>query len=567
MKEILRLIPREYHKGGILVSCLVPLKAVLDLVGVATLIPVIMLVLDPDALKTSFIGTFAGEFGLDLTVNIDSNGFPFFIIACVVVVLLVKIGLSLLITSYQNRYMMKLCRNLCSRLFISFYSRGLLYIKNQNSTRMTFNVTVVCYNFVMNYLGGILALAGEAVFVSLLFVGLLILSPSATLVAVCSFLPGMLLYAVLVNKPLRMLKKKENALRKEQYHIINEAFRGYSEVQVNDAFPIIQNRFDRGLDEIATYHTKGVIIQTIPSHLLDLSVLTVVAVLTLFSIGFGGSSAMFLGVCAVALLKLLPAARSIISSLSSISAAHYTTEVIAEINTPTTFSLVHEDEIEPVPFKDALVVDDVSFCFEDDDKPVISHLNFRIPKGSRIGIRGCTGSGKTTLFNLLLGLYPPTQGRILIDDEVLDSSNVGRWHRLVGYVPQEVFVADSTILENVALGYDKDQIDRDKVAKALERASLLDFVNTLSEGMDSRIGESGCRLSGGQRQRLGIARALYKDAKVLFFDEATSSLDSQTEREVNEAIKTLSDSHSELTIIVISHRDSTLSFCSEILDI
>lgn len=567
MKEIFRLIPREYRRGGIAAACMVPLRALLDLVGVATLIPVIMIVLDPDALKKSFVGSLARRMGLDMTIDFGSHSFSFFIVMSVVAILIVKIALSLLITSYQNRYMMNLCRNLCSRLFISLYSRGLLFIKNQNSNRLTYNVTVVCHNFVMGYLGSILRLGGDVIFVLLLLAGLLVLSPSATLIAVCSVLPGMLIYAIAVKKPLSSISKKENMLRREQYHIINEAFRGYTEVQVNDAFPMIQERFDRGMDDISSYHNKGVIIQSIPSHLLDLSVLVVVAVLTLFSVSAGASNAVFLGVCAIALLKLLPAARSIIGAISALSATSYTKQVIAQINSPGAFPLVHDGEFEPLGFDEAIVVEDVSFRFEDDNKPVLSHLSCRIPKGSRLGIRGATGSGKTTLFNLLLGLYPPESGRILIDGQTLDSSNVGRWHRSVGYVPQEVFIADSTIVENVALGYSADEIDRSKAAQALERASLLDFVNSLPHGMDTPIGEAGCRLSGGQRQRLGIARALYKDATVLFFDEATSSLDCATEREVNEAIRELSESRSELTIIVISHRDSTLSFCTDILDI
>jgi len=566
MKEIVSLIPREYHSRGILVAALVPLKAILDLIGVATLIPVIMLVLDPDTLEKSFIGSLFRYLGLNGDA-FTSRGFSLFVILAVVAVLLVKIVLSLLITRCQNKYLMSLYRNLSSRLFISLYSRGLLYVKSQNSARMAFNVTGVCYNFVMGYLGAIMRLCGEIAFVLLLFLGLLIYSPFATLIALCAFLPGMALYSLVVRKPLRSISKKENDTRREQNRLINEAFRGYSEVQVNDAFPIIASRFSRGLDDISSYRMRSVIIQSIPSYLLEFSVVIMVAVLTLFSMGSGSASTVFLGVCAIALLKLLPAVRSIISSISAISATQYTRGTIEDINAPIQFPIMHEGEYQPLPFETAIGVQDVSFRFDGDEKPVLEKLNFCIPKGSRFGIRGRTGAGKTTLFNLLLGLYPPTEGRITVDGVTLDSSNIGRWHRSVGYVPQEVFVADSTIIENVALGYAGDAINRDKAREALQKASLLDFVQSLPDGMDTRIGESGCRLSGGQRQRLGIARALYKDAGVLFFDEATSSLDSQTEQEVNDAIKALSDSRSELTIIVISHRDSTLSLCSEIFDL
>jgi len=566
MKEILRLIPQEYRKRGFTVAALVLLRAILDLVGVASLIPVIMLVLDPVGLRNSFVGNFVLNLGICGTDVLNTRGFSLFIILMVIAILLLKIILSILITIVQNRFMMSLYRNLSSRLFISLYSRGLLYIKNQNSAKMTFNVTGVCHNFVMGHLGSMLSLAGELSFVLLLFVGLLIYSPYVTLVAMLAFLPGLLIYILVVRKPLRKINKMENETRREQSRLINEAFRGYSEVQVNDAFPVIQSRFSRGLENISSFRIRSILIQSIPSYMLELSVVVIVAVLTLMSLG-STSQTVFLGVCAVALLKLLPAVRSILGAISAISATMYTREVIADINAPAAFPVMHQTDCQPLGFEDAIRVKDVSFCFDGDETPVIDHLNFTIPKGSRFGIRGRTGAGKTTLFNLLLGLYPPTQGQVMVDDQVLGSNNASSWHRIVGYVPQEVFIADSTIVENVALGESKDMIDRQKVAQVLERASLLDFVNTLPSGMDTRIGEAGCRLSGGQKQRLGIARALYKDAKVLFFDEATSSLDSQTELEVNEAVRTLSDTRNELTIIIISHRDSTLSFCSEILDI
>ena len=209
----------------------------------------------------------------------------------------------------------------------------------------------------------------------------------------------------------------------------------------------------------------------------------------------------------------------------------------------------------------------LSFRFEDADGYVLENLNLSIRKGERFGIMGRTGAGKTTLFNLLLGLYHPTEGGIYVDSQLLSPENMPSWHKLIGYVPQDVFIADASVLQNVALGVEPSKIDRRRVEEALRQASLGDFIAELPEGLDTRIGEAGSNISGGQRQRLGIARALYKKAEVLFFDEATSSLDSQTEAEVNKAISALSSEHKELTIIVISHRESTMEFCDRIFRI
>ena len=178
-------------------------------------------------------------------------------------------------------------------------------------------------------------------------------------------------------------------------------------------------------------------------------------------------------------------------------------------------------------------------------------LTLTIRKGEHVGIRGASGAGKTTLFNLLLGFYTPTGGEIMIDGEPLTAANRRRWQNAVGYVSQHVFLLDGTLLENIE--------------ESLRAARLEDFVQSLSAGIDTPIGEAGNKLSGGQRQRIGIARALYKQANILFFDEATSALDSGTEEGINRSIAELSQHNRDLTIVVIAHRESSLEYCDRII--
>ena len=182
-----------------------------------------------------------------------------------------------------------------------------------------------------------------------------------------------------------------------------------------------------------------------------------------------------------------------------------------------------------------------------------------------MGINGRSGAGKTTLFNLLLGLYTPTSGRISIDGETLSAENRRKWQNSIGYVSQSVFLTDSTLLANITLGCRAEDIDMARVERAVKMASLDEFVAQLPNGLDSRIGECGALLSGGQRQRIGIARALYKQAEVLFFDEATSALDNETEQSINQAIEALSQADTTLTIVVIAHRESSLSYCNRVI--
>ena len=217
--------------------------------------------------------------------------------------------------------------------------------------------------------------------------------------------------------------------------------------------------------------------------------------------------------------------------------------------------------------KQEIRLEGVRFAYPSNpEAPVFDQLCLVISANTTVGIVGRSGSGKSTLMDLLLGLAQPQAGRLTIDGEaVLGAERIAAWQRSIGYVPQHVFLTDASVLENIAFGVPADQIDRQAVERAARAAQIEDFVvNELPQGYATTVGDRGIRLSGGQRQRIGIARALYRDPPVLFFDEATSALDEQTEAELNESIRALSG---QKTIIVISHKASSLLCCGQILRI
>lgn len=277
-------------------------------------------------------------------------------------------------------------------------------------------------------------------------------------------------------------------------------------------------------------------------------------------IGAGrGDLSIVSGVFAVAAFRLIPAMRSILNSWVTLQNASHSIQVVTE---GLTESQTADDSSEqPFTFKHTLELKDLGFAFPDGEQ-LFSHLNLTIHRGERIGIRGPSGSGKSTLFNLLLGFLTPTEGEILVDGRQLTTANRNRWHKLVGYVPQEIFIVEGSLLDNVALGHPSP--DRQRVMEVLEQVRLKDWLETLPQGLDTPLGEYGSRLSGGQKQRIGIARALYKEAEVLFFDEATSALDSRTESEINRALEELSEQCRELTMIIIAHRETSLRVCDRI---
>lgn len=218
----------------------------------------------------------------------------------------------------------------------------------------------------------------------------------------------------------------------------------------------------------------------------------------------------------------------------------------------------------PMPFQHQITLSRLSFRYSPQTPWVLENLDLSIAKGSCVGFVGTTGSGKSTLLDIVMGLLQPTQGTLKIDGQPITESNLRPWQSHVAHVPQAIFLADSSIEENIAFGMPKDKIDHERVRLAARQAQLADIIETWPNKYQTFVGERGIRLSGGQRQRIGIARALYKQADVIIFDEATSSLDNETEMAVMQAIEGLSE---DLTILIIAHRLTTLKNCTQIVEL
>ena len=218
----------------------------------------------------------------------------------------------------------------------------------------------------------------------------------------------------------------------------------------------------------------------------------------------------------------------------------------------------------PLIFQHHIRFDDVRFRYSDDSPWVLKGLCHTIPKGSRVGFVGATGSGKSTALDILMGLLHPSVGTLLVDDRAVTGGRLRAWQRTIAHVPQSIYLADTTLAENIAFGVTPADIDIDRVRQAARQAQIAEFIESRPQGYDALIGERGVRLSGGQRQRIGIARALYKQASVLVFDEATSALDNATEQSVMEAIDGLAR---DLTVLLIAHRLTTVRHCDIIVEL
>ena len=282
--------------------------------------------------------------------------------------------------------------------------------------------------------------------------------------------------------------------------------------------------------------------------------------------GSGAAVIPLLGALALGAQRLLPALQQIYSGWATLNACSAAIQaVLAALNQPLPH---HVNEVEPLTVKESICMEGGHFRYGPDQPDVLMGVDLEIRLGERIGLIGSTGSGKSTMVDILMGLLVPTAGRWLVDGEDLHDlaqpERILAWRASIAHVPQSIYLSDSSIAENIAFGVPRHKIDLVRVKKAAAQAQIASFIEASSQGYQTYVGERGIRLSGGQRQRIGIARALYKQAKVLVFDEATSALDTGTEEAVMNAVDTLSK---KLTIVMIAHRLSTVAQCDRIIEL
>lgn len=560
-KGLLSIIPRAFRAKGYLVTFTIFLRALLNFVGLAALLPILYLILDTESIHTNpIMSKIYNSCGFD-----SYTSFTFAVAAAMVLFIAIKCLLNLALYRFERDYIYSLYRYLSRNLYIGYFNRGLSFIKASNSAVLSRNVNVVCYTFVAGVLRPMAVILSEVMLFIMLFVSIAAYNPLAAILTIVIFIPAVWLYFALIRDRVNKYGDVENKAQRQKYRDVVETYRGYADIEINNAFGGMLESFDSNLDTIIKVGAKNATVSTMPQMFTEIGLAAGMALLVTISVGLNsGDMKILFGIFAVAALRLMPSIRAIMSSWTSLRYNRYTIDIIrdADIDSP---SEVENSGTARLSLQNQISVKNLSFRFEDSSSDTISDLSFTIRKGEKIGINGRSGAGKTTLFNLLLGLYKPTSGVIRIDDKELSDDNRREWQNSIGYVSQSVFLTDSTLIANIVLGCKEEDIDIKRVESAVKAASLSEFVASLPNGLQTRIGECGALLSGGQRQRIGIARALYKGADVLFFDEATSSLDNETEQSINSSIVSLARTNEDITIVVIAHRDSSLSYCDRII--
>jgi ABC-type multidrug transport system fused ATPase/permease subunit len=382
---------------------------------------------------------------------------------------------------------------------------------------------------------------------------------AASAVAVIGLLYGAIY--TLVRKKLGSTGQARQTANGKRFQACNEALSGIKDVKITHATAAYQQKFNHSSHEYSRHQANAETLSQSPLYMVETVGYTGLIILALILMKQSNDISQVLpvlGLYGFAAYRLLPSAQIMYRgfaqlkfSSAALSTIHQHLSMPSSETKPTTQILAPEKEIR---------LQGVHFAYPSAlDKPVLKNFDLVIPANTSVGIVGKSGAGKSTVMDLLLGLLQPQAGTLSVDGIPIDASNIQNWQAAIGYVPQHIYLADTSIAENIAFGVAPEQIDMQAVERAARAAQIHDFISTeLLDAYQSTIGDRGVRLSGGQRQRIGIARALYRDPPVLLMDEATSALDAGTDKAITQAISALSD---KKTIIIIAHREESLSFC------
>jgi ATP-binding cassette subfamily B protein len=351
----------------------------------------------------------------------------------------------------------------------------------------------------------------------------------------------------------------------ERLQIVQESLGGIRDVIVDNSQDMVLREFASVDAKLAKARATTEFIGIAPHYVIEMAGMIAIAGIAIVTArqSDGIAAALpILGALALSAQRLLPLLQQVYAGWSTLEGQRSVFgQVIELLRLP--MSEAAAGAAAPLELRDAMKIEDLSFTYPTRERPALDGINLTIPRGSMLALVGPTGSGKSTLVDVVMGLLQPGAGSILIDDVPLTEDTRRRWHRSVAHVPQSIFLADASIARNISLSLPDDPADERRIVEAAKIAQLHDFVLSLPSGYDTHVGERGIRLSGGQRQRLGIARAVYKNSPILILDEATSALDEATEAAVIAALEQLK--REGRTIIIIAHRASTVSRCDKIV--
>ena len=562
-KKILFLLNIYGRKKVSLIIVLILIMAFLDMLGVAFVWPLVVVLTNPDYIETNSILNYVFKassiFGVE---NINQ----FLIALSIIFYLLVVFSLSFraLVVYAQVRFIEMFQYNISKKLFEGYLYQPYSWFLDRHSADLGKNILSEVNQVTGGAIRPLIDLTAK-ITVSIALITLLVIANPKLALIVC-FLFGSFygIFYYFIREFLKRIGKESFRNNELRFVTINEAFGATKEVKVGRLEKTFIKIFSNSAKIFAQNQSSSQVISQLPRFVLEAIVLggvmTMIFYLTAQTGNFNNALPT-LSLYVFAGYRLMPNLQQIYSSFTSLTFATSSINRLCEDLKNIKQSNLNEEK-DALYFNKEITLKNIFYNYPNASRTALKNISLNIPVNSIVGLVGPTGSGKTTVVDIILGLLEPQKGDLEVDGQIITKQNTRSWQRLIGYVPQQIFLSDDTIAANIAFGLELKDISQKALEKVAKVANLHEFIlEELPNQYQTKIGERGVRLSGGQRQRIGIARALYRNPKVLILDEATSALDNQTEQTVMDAINNLTK---HVTIILIAHRLSTVKKCDQI---
>ena len=563
IKKLWKHLSKKRRTQFLFLLILMVLASIMEVVSIGAVVPFLSALTSPETIfEYKFIQPVIEMLGITQSNQIL---LPLTIIFVIATLTAAAVRLILLYTSTRFSYAVG------ADLSINIYRRTLYQDYSVHISRNSSEVINGIINKTNIVIGGILA--PIMVFISsiVIMIGIItmmfIINPYVALVSFSSVTSVYLIISLLTR---RYLHRNSDLIANKSTQMIKslqEGLGGVRDVLIDGTQEFYCDLYQNADLSMRRANASNVFIGTSPRYMMEAVGMVLIGVLAYtLTLEEGGLMAAIptLGALAIGAQKLLPALQQAYSSISSINGSKSSfNDVLLLLDQPLAL-IEHRNSQNIMSFEESVSFKNVSFRYTDDTPWILKNVNLSFKRGEKIGIVGVTGSGKSTLLDILMGLLTPTSGKLLVDGVAVAKGNRGAWQTNISHVPQSIYLADSTIQENIAFGVVPEEVQESRVILAAQQAQIAETINGLKNKYKTFVGERGVQLSGGQRQRVGIARALYKDSGLIIFDEATSALDNQTEQKI---MKQIGQMNKNQTMFFIAHRLTTLKQCDTILKI
>tara|TARA_X000000950_G_C13916410_1_gene661182 strand:- start:1359 stop:3149 length:1791 start_codon:yes stop_codon:yes gene_type:complete len=561
--KLFNLLSESEKKRTSLIVFLILIMATLDALGVASILPFMAVLANPDLIISNQSINFLYKGSLIFGIESEKS-FLFFLGVLVFFLLIVSLAFKALTTYAQSRFLLMREYSIGKRLIGGYLSQPYNWFLNRNSADLGKNILSEISTVIRQGMIPLMNLIAQSAITIAILILLLMVDTFLTLIVFLSLSSAYGLTYIIVNRLLRKLGKERVQSNKERYTAVSEAFGAAKEVKFGNLEKNYINRFSKPAKIFAKGQALSKVITQLPRYAFEAIAFGGMMLVILFLMHQKGSfsaSLPLISLYAFAGYRLMPALQQIYGAITQL---RFTGPAVDNLykdigGLEISLNLPNNNKLS---LKKNIVLKNIHYSYSKSSEFSLKDINIEIPIYSKVGIVGTTGSGKTTLVDIILGLLYQTKGKLFVDDEEVHSSRIRDWQNIIGYVSQSIYLSDDTIAANIAFGVDPKKIDYKNVIEASKIANLDNFVSDLNDGYETIIGERGVRLSGGQRQRIGIARALYRNPDVLVFDEATSALDNITEQNVMKAVESLNGNK---TILMVAHRLSTVKKCDQII--